>query len=106
MLLTGVGKKTFFPFCMSCSAEQILSSAEQHGWNSIYIHLSRHLEGQHSVKPITLRAQPAETTFEMDTNTDCNTNEVDLIDMPIKDKQQPASNAKEHIARSVSLEDR
>ena len=60
----------------------------QHGWSSICIRLSRHLGGQHSAKLVTLHAQPAETTFEVDTNTYSTTDESDLMDMPIKVKQQ------------------
>ena len=94
-------QKAFFPLGRSSSAEQILSFVEQHGWDSICIRLSRHLGGQHLAKPITLRAQLAETIFEVDTNTNSQTDEADLMDVPIKDKQQLASNAKEHTARSV-----
>ena len=73
----------------------------QHGWSSLCIRLSRHLGGQHSAKFTTLRVQPAETTFEVDTNIDSTTDEAELMDLPRKVKQQLASNNKGHTDRSV-----
>ena len=73
----------------------------QHGWSSICIRLSRHLGGQHSAKLVTLHVQPAETTFEVDTNTDSTTDEAELMDLPRKVKQQLASNNKGHTDRSI-----
>ena len=86
-------QKAFFPFGGSCNADQILSLVGRHGWNNICIRLSRHLGGEHSAKPVTLRAQPAETTFEVDANTDSTIEEADPMDMPIKVKQQLACSA-------------
>ena len=80
-------QEAFFPFGRSSSAEQILSPVGRPGWSNICIRLSRHLGGQHSAKLVTLRTQPVETTFEVDTNTDSRIDEADLMDIPIKVKQ-------------------
>ena len=94
-------QEAFFPFGRSCSAEQILSPVGRDGWSSICIRLSRRLGGQHSAKLATLRAQPAETTFEVDTNTHSTTDEADLMDIPIKVKQQLAFSNNEHTAGNL-----
>ena len=78
--------KAFFYLGRSCSVEQILSSVERLGWTSIYIRLSRHFGGQILEKSITLYAQPVETTFEVDTNTDSTTDEAELMDLSRKVK--------------------
>ena len=91
-------QEAFFPFGRSCCLGQILSPVGRHGWSSIWIRLSRHLGGQHSAKLVTLHAQPAETTFEVDTNTDSTTDEADLMDIPIKVKQQLALSDNEQTA--------
>ena len=93
--------KAFFYLGTSCNVEQILSFVERPGWTNIYIRLSRHLGGQISEKSITLCAQPVETTFEVDTDTDATTDEAELMDLPRKIKQQLTSSDKGHTDRSV-----
>ena len=93
--------ESLFPFGRSYSAEQICLCVKQHGWNSICNQLSGHLGGQYSAKPITLCAQPAEMTFVVDTNTDSTTDEADLMDIPIKVKQQLTFSDNEHTTGNL-----
>ena len=73
----------------------------RHGWNNVCIQLSGHLGGQYLAKPVTLCAQPAETTSEVDTKTDSTTDEADLMDMRINFKQQLAFSNNEHTSGSL-----